>query len=66
MDNKRDNRHGYHILPYRLARISETSAKIVKLITCDPTVCFTKREAQIILEIASEILDKREEGEECN
>ena len=61
-----ENRLGYHILPYRLAKISELSAKIVKLIVCNPSVNYTRNEAHIILELAAEVLDKREEEEPCS
>ena len=71
-----ENRLGYHIPPYRLAKISELSAKIVKLIVCDPSVNYTRNEAHIILELANEahiilelaeeVLDKREEEEPCS
>lgn len=47
-----ENRLGYHIPTYRLAKISELSAKIVKLIVCDPSVNYTRNEAHIILELA--------------
>ncbi|MCI5499739.1 MAG: hypothetical protein MR419_09460 [Clostridiales bacterium] len=53
---------GYHIPPYRLAKMSELSAKIVKLITCDPTVNYTRGEAHIILDLVAEVLDKQEEA----
>lgn len=61
-----ENKLGYHIPPYRLAKISELSAKIVKLITCDPTVCFTRKEAHVILELVADVLDKREEEDRCS
>ena len=61
-----ENRLGYHIPPYRLAKISELSAKIVTLIVCDPSVNYTRNEAHIILELAAEVLDKREEEEPCS
>lgn len=61
-----ENKLGYHIQPYRLTKISELSAKIVKLIVCDPSVNYTWREAHIILELAAEVLDKREEEDPCS
>lgn len=60
-----ENKLGYHIPPYRLAKMSELSAKIVKLITCDPTVNYTRGEAHIILDLVAGVLDKREE-EPCS
>ena len=48
------------------AKISELSAKIVKLIVCDPSVNYTRNEAHIILELAAEVLEKREEEEPCS
>lgn len=61
-----ENKLGYHIPPYRLAKISELSAKIVKLIVCDPALNYTRKEAHIILELAADILDKREEEDSCS
>lgn len=61
-----ENKLGYHIPPYRLTKMSELSAKIVKLIVCDPTVNYTRGEAHIILDLVSEILDKQEEEEGCS
>lgn len=57
-----EHKLGYHISPYRLAKMSELSAKIVKLITCDPTLNYTRGEAQIILDLVEEVLDKKEEA----
>lgn len=42
-------KNGYHIPPYRLMKISENAAKIVKQIVCEPAVTFTQQEAGIIL-----------------
>ena len=61
-----ENKLGYHIQPYRLTKISELSTKIVKLIVCDPSVNYTRKEAHIILELAADILDKREEEDSCS
>lgn len=61
-----ENKLGYHIPPYRLAKISELSAKIVKLIVCDPSVNYTRKEAHIILDLAADILDKREGEDLCS
>ena len=59
-------KNGYHIPPYRLMKISEHAAKIVKQIVCEPAVNFIRQEADIILDIVRDTLDKRTEGDESS
>lgn len=47
---------GYHIPPYRLARMSDLSNKIVKMIMTDGVVAFTADEAKLILHLAGEVV----------
>ena len=47
-------------------KISEHAAKIVKQIVCEPAVNFTRQEADIILDIVRDTLDKRTEGDESS
>lgn len=48
---------GYRIPPYRLMRMSDTAAKIVKLLTCDPALGYTNEEARFILRTVSEVIE---------
>lgn len=59
-------KNGYHIPPYRLMKISEHASKIVKQIICEPAINFTRQEADIILDIVRDTLDKRTEGDESS
>lgn len=52
-------KNGCHIPPYRLMKISEHAAK-------KPAVNFTRQEADIILDIVRDTLDKRTEGDESS
>jgi|GEM_PF-6188635 len=49
---------GYRIPPFRLARITDVTNKIMKLILCCSDCAFTAEEARLILRMAESFLEE--------
>lgn len=53
---------GYQIPPHRMASMSKTINKIVELVTCNPAIGYTAREAHFMLQFAETMISSAEEN----